>query len=117
LQSGEWLAEEAGPALGEEAELDRALRHYARRHRRALAEHDRICSAYSSGRKFNPAEKLLFRGAARDDALAGRFALAGERWIRPRQLLTPSMLGLMLRANLGRGRKAPGSPGAPSWSG
>jgi flavin-dependent dehydrogenase len=117
LQSGEWLAEETGPALGDEAELDRALRRYARRHRGALAEHDRFCSAYSSGRRFNPAEKLLFRGAARDDELAGRFALVGERWIKPRQLLTPSMLGLLLRANLGRGRKVPAPPGAPSWSG
>jgi flavin-dependent dehydrogenase len=116
LQSGEWLAEEAGPALGDEAELDRALRRYARRHRGALAEHDRFCSTYSSGRKFNPAEKLLFRGAARDDELAGRFALVGERWIKPRQLLTPSVLRLMLRANLGRGRQIPGPQGAPSWS-
>ena len=100
-----------GPALGDEAELDRALRRYARRHRKALTGHDRVCSAYSSGRRFNPAEKLLFRAAARDDELAGRFALFGERWIKPRQLLTPSMLGLMLRANLGRGRKVPGPPG------
>jgi flavin-dependent dehydrogenase len=114
LQSGEWLAEEAGPALDDEAELDRALRRYARRHHRALAEHDRFCSAYSSGRKFNPAEKLLFRGAARDDELAGRFALVGERWIKPRQLLTPNMLVLMLRANLGRGRQAVSTTGAPS---
>ena len=105
LQSGEWLAEEAGPALGDEAELDRALRRYARRHRGALAEHDRFCSAYSSGPQASIRPKSsLFRGAARDDELAGRFALVGERWIKPRQLLTPSMLGLMLRANLGRGR-------------
>ncbi len=116
LQSGEWLADEAGPALGDAAELDRALRRYARRHRVALAEHDRFCSAYSSGRRFNPAERLLFRGAARDDELAGRFALVGERWIKPRQLLTPSMLGLMLRANLGRGRQVPGPQRASSRS-
>ena len=34
LQSAEWLAEEAGPALGEERALDGALKRYARRHAR-----------------------------------------------------------------------------------
>jgi 2-polyprenyl-6-methoxyphenol hydroxylase-like FAD-dependent oxidoreductase len=102
FQSGEWLAEEAGPALADEAELDRALKRYARRHRKALIGHDRICSNYSTGRKFRPGEKVFFRAAARDDELAGRFALYGERWIKPTQLLTPSTLGLAIRANLRR---------------
>ena len=105
FQSGEWLAEEAGPALGDEAELDRALRRYARRHRRALTGHDRVCSAYSNGRRFNPRRKALLPRRARDDELAGRFALFGERWIKPRQLLTPSTFGLIVRANLSRDRK------------
>jgi 2-polyprenyl-6-methoxyphenol hydroxylase-like FAD-dependent oxidoreductase len=102
FQSGEWLAEEAGPALADRRALDRALKRYARRHRKALNGHDRICSNYSSGRSFRPGEKLFFRGAARDEELAGRFALYGERWIKPTQLLTPSTLGLAIRANLRR---------------
>jgi 2-polyprenyl-6-methoxyphenol hydroxylase-like FAD-dependent oxidoreductase len=102
LQSAEWLAEEAGPALADERELDRALKRYARRHRRALNGHDRICSNYSTGHKFRPGERLFFRAAARDDELAGRFALFGERWIRPTELLTPSTFGLAIRANLHR---------------
>jgi menaquinone-9 beta-reductase len=105
FQSGEWLAQEAGPALGDEVQLDRALRRYARRHRRELIGHDRACVRYSKGRRFDPVERLFFRAAARDDELAGRFALFGERWISPRQLLTPSTFGLTLRANLSRGKK------------
>ena len=104
LQTGEWLAEELGGVPAGDAEVDRALKRYTRRHRRRLAAHDRACSIYSSGRRFNPAERLLFRGAARDDELAGRFALFGERWIRPQELLTPATLALVVRANLGGGR-------------
>jgi flavin-dependent dehydrogenase len=105
FQSGEWLAEEVGPALADEADLDRALRRYARHHRKALTGHDRACTMYSKGRKFNPVERLFFRAAARDDELAGRFALFGERWIKPQDLLTPSTFALILRANLDRNRR------------
>jgi 2-polyprenyl-6-methoxyphenol hydroxylase-like FAD-dependent oxidoreductase len=105
FQSAEWLAEEAGPALGDEAELDRALSRYRRRHRRSLAAHDRVCCAYSTGHRFNPMERLFFRAAARDEELAGRFALFGERWIKPTALLAPSTIGLILRANLSRDRQ------------
>ena len=114
FQSGEWLAEAVGPALGSEEEIDLAVGRYARRHRRSLALHDRVCSAYSTGRRFNPAERLMFRGAARDDELAGRFALFGERWITPRELLTPSTLGLVIRANLSRDARPTGLRAHPS---
>jgi 2-polyprenyl-6-methoxyphenol hydroxylase-like FAD-dependent oxidoreductase len=120
LQSAEWLAEEAGPALGDERELDRALKRYARRHRKALNGHDRICTNYSSGRRFLPGEKLFFRAAARDEELAGRFALFGERWIKPTQVLTPSTLGLAIRANLRRDARPHGlraATGEPVGSG
>jgi glycine/D-amino acid oxidase-like deaminating enzyme len=89
-------------ALGDDRRVDRATRRYAKRHRRRLAMHDRVCSAYSTGRRFNPMEKLLSRGAARSDQLAGRFALYGERWVRPQGLLTPTTLALLVRANLAR---------------
>jgi menaquinone-9 beta-reductase len=101
LQSGEWLAEAVGPALGDGEEIDRALERYGRRHRRALAGHDRICSAFSKAHRLNPAERLFFRAAARDDVLAGRFALFGERWYGPRKFATPSTLGRIIAANLG----------------
>jgi menaquinone-9 beta-reductase len=102
FQSGEWLAEEVGPALGGDGGLARALARYARRHRKALAGHNRILSTYSDGHRFNSMERLFFRAAARDEELAGRVALYGERWIKPTELITPSTIGLMIRANLGR---------------
>jgi menaquinone-9 beta-reductase len=103
LQSGEWLADTVGSALkGGEAEVDDALRVYARRHRKALAMHEQLCSTYSAGKRFNPVEKLLYRGAARDEQLAARLALMGGRWITPQQLLTPGTLGKLLRVNLSR---------------
>jgi flavin-dependent dehydrogenase len=104
LQSAEWLAEAAGPALGDEARTDRALKSYARRHRKALAAHERISVAFSKARKITPPERLFFRAAARDDELAGTFALFGERWIKPQQMLTPSTFGRIVKANLSAAR-------------
>ena len=109
LQSAEWLADAVSPALGGgEAEVDGALKAYARRHRKGLAAHEKFCSAYSTGRKFNPVEKLLYRSAARDRELAGRMALMGGRWITPQQMLTPGTLGRILRVNLSRSRRPNG---------
>jgi menaquinone-9 beta-reductase len=113
LQSAEWLADEVGPALADGAGVDRALKAYARRHRRATSAHNALSASYSSGRGFNPLEKLLYRGAARDDELAGRLALFGERWIKPQQLLTPATVGRMLRVNL-RPTSQPHSTPAPT---
>ncbi len=73
FQSADWLAEEVGPALyGSDQELDRALRAYARRHRRELGAHHWLISDYSSARRFSPIEKLIYSTAARDTELAGR---------------------------------------------
>jgi flavin-dependent dehydrogenase len=114
FQTGEWLAEEVGPALDSETGLDRALSRYARRHRRSLAGHNRICSAYSSGHRFNPMERLFFRAAARDEELAGRFALFGERWIKPTALLTPSTIGLTIKANVSPAAQPSGLTAQPT---
>ncbi len=109
LQTAEWLADAVSPVLRDgEAEVDRALHAYARRHRRGLAEHEKLCSAYSKGRRFSPLEKLLYRAGARDRELAGRMALMGWRWITPHQMLTPSTLGRVLRINLSPTKRATG---------
>jgi len=90
LQSGEWLANAVAPVLeGSEADVDSALEQYARRHHTGLAAHEKFCSAYSTGHRFNPLEKLLYRAAARDRYLAGRMAEMGGRWITPPEMLTP----------------------------
>jgi menaquinone-9 beta-reductase len=109
LQSAEWLTDAVTPALtGGEAEVDGALDAYARRHHKGLAAHEKFCSAYSAGRTFNPMEKLLYRGAARDRELAGRMAKMGGRWITPQELLTPRTLGRVLRVNLAPSRRPNG---------
>lgn len=84
FQSADWLDEEVGAALvhGSDQELDRALGAYARRHRRELRTHHWLISDYSSGRCFNPIEKLVYSTAARDAELAGRVEDFGTRSIR-----------------------------------
>jgi hypothetical protein len=56
--------------------------------------------AFSKARRLNPAEKLFFRGAARDDQVAGLVALFGERWLTPQRVWTPRALARVLGANL-----------------
>jgi flavin-dependent dehydrogenase len=118
LQSAEWFADAVSPALGgTDAELDSALQAYARRHREGLEGHEKFCSAYSRGKRFNPAEKLLYRGAARDRELAGRMAEMGGRWITPEELMTPGTLALILRVNLSRAKRPRGlltQPASPA---
>jgi flavin-dependent dehydrogenase len=109
LQSAEWLAESVGPALkGDEAAVDRALAAYAARHRKGLDAHEKFCSAYSTGKRFNPGEKLLFRAAARDEVVAGRMAEMGGRWITPQAMMTPGTVGRILRVNLSRAKRPGG---------
>ncbi len=86
LQSAEWLADELGPRLAgspSDEELDAALDGYRRRHRRNLLGHYLLMSDYSTGRRTNAIERLLFSAAARDPRLAEDFAEFGTRSIRP----------------------------------
>jgi flavin-dependent dehydrogenase len=117
FQSGEWLADAVAPALangGAPAEVDAALDSYRRAHRKKLAAHEQFTSAYSTGRRFNPMEKLLYRAAARDEWLAGRMSLMGSRWITPQELLTPALLARVIRVNLSRRRAPVGLRRAPT---
>lgn len=106
FQSAEWLAESVGPSLsGGAEEVDAGLERYRKRHHAGLAAHEKFTSEYSTARRFNPMEKLLFRGAARDRMLAHRMMLMGERWIPPQKMLTPALIGRIIRVNLSRGRR------------
>jgi flavin-dependent dehydrogenase len=68
-------------ANGSDRELNRALKAYARRHRRELGAHHWFISDYSSGRRFSPLDKLVYSTAARDAELAGRVEDFGTRSI------------------------------------
>ncbi len=104
FQSAEWLADTVGPALrGGPDDVDAALERYRKRHRAGLAAHEKFTSAYSTGRRFNPMEKLLFRAAARDRRVAQRVTLMGERWIAPQKMLGLGTMARVIRVNLSRG--------------
>jgi pimeloyl-ACP methyl ester carboxylesterase len=82
FQSGEWLAQELGPALGgSDADVDAALARYGARHRRELLGHYLLMSDYATGRRLNGIEKVIFSGGARDQATADRFLAFGSRAI------------------------------------
>jgi flavin-dependent dehydrogenase len=116
LQSGEWLADALTPALQsrDDTAIDGALTAYAARHRKGLDAHEKFCSAYSTGHRFNPFERLLFRAAARDEQLAERMALMGGRWITPQQMLNPATIGRIVRVNLSRSRRPVGLKTRPA---
>src|SRR3954452_712404 len=73
FQSGEWLAEELGGALGTDASADAALDRYRKRHRRMLMGHQLMMSDYATGRRLSGVEKLIFSSAAKDRKLAEGF--------------------------------------------
>jgi menaquinone-9 beta-reductase len=91
FQSAEWLAEEAAGALVGGGDLDAALGRYRRRHR-ALRAHHLVSSDYSTGRRLNPIERLIFSAAARDAAMADHMEAFGTRNARGRSFLSPRAL-------------------------
>jgi flavin-dependent dehydrogenase/pimeloyl-ACP methyl ester carboxylesterase len=103
FQSGEWLAEELGPALAggaSEAGLDAALERYRKRHRRGLLGHYLATADYSTGRRFVPMERLLFSTGARDQKVANGFHAFGSRSIRPTDAEFARLLARGLRVGL-----------------
>jgi menaquinone-9 beta-reductase len=89
LQSGEWLADSVSPALRGIESLENGLRRYRRRHRRQLGTHARLIHDYSTGRKFDPVERLMISTAVRDPKAAALFEAIGTRRKTPPQMLLP----------------------------
>lgn len=86
LQSGEWLAQELGPALSgwsTDGQVDGAIDRYRKRHRRELMGHFLVTSDYATGRRFTPLERMLFSAASRDQQCAEGFTGFGTRSFRP----------------------------------
>jgi 2-polyprenyl-6-methoxyphenol hydroxylase-like FAD-dependent oxidoreductase len=92
LQAAEMLVDAAAPHLGSERRLDAALRRYRRRHRARLGGHHLMTSDFSTGRPFNPIEKLMFHAAVLDGRSADRFAAFGGRSIGVSRYLSPPAL-------------------------
>lgn len=98
LQSAEWLSQELGPGLagsGADAELDASLKRYASRHRHKLIGHFLLTSDYSTARRFNGLERLLFSAAAKDPLTAESVHAVASRSIGPTD---PQFVGMIARA-------------------
>ena len=106
FQSGEWLAAELAPAFNTvsctDADLDAGIERYRKRHRRALLGHFLITSDYSTGRRFNPMERLLFAAAARDGRCADGFAAFGGRSVRPNDREFARLVGRAIKVSARR---------------
>jgi 2-polyprenyl-6-methoxyphenol hydroxylase-like FAD-dependent oxidoreductase len=98
FQSSEWLAESVTPALQGNEPLEQGLERYRRRHKRELGAHAFFIHDYASGRKLNPAERLMFSAAARDPKTATVFDAFGTRQIRPQQAM-PRMIPRAVAVN------------------
>jgi 2-polyprenyl-6-methoxyphenol hydroxylase-like FAD-dependent oxidoreductase len=70
FQSAEWLVDETSGSLGDDQELDDALRRYRRKFAWRLGPHHLQIADFSTGRRFRPSERLTFRKAAADPAVA-----------------------------------------------
>lgn len=101
FQSGEWLADSVSPALRGLESLENGLRRYRKRHRRQLGMHARLIHDYSTGRKFDLAERLMMATAARDPQAAALFEAIGTRRRRPQEVLPP-MVKRMVAAHTRR---------------
>jgi 2-polyprenyl-6-methoxyphenol hydroxylase-like FAD-dependent oxidoreductase len=87
FQSAEWLAESVVPALQGTESLEQGLERYRRRHARELRGHAFFIHDYATGRKMNPAERLMFSAAARDPRTAELLEALGTRQGRPQEVM------------------------------
>jgi menaquinone-9 beta-reductase len=116
FQSAEWLADSVAPALAGSEPLERGLKRYRRRHRRELSAHAFLIHDYATGRRFNPAERILFAAAARDEKVAVNFDAFGTRQIKPGRMMAttvPRAIAVNLQHAVGSARR----PRVPAASG
>jgi menaquinone-9 beta-reductase len=99
FQSAEWLAEAAGNSLQRPNKLDRGLEAYARRHRLELAGHEFLISDFSTGRGYNPIERLMYSAAARDPVCGDHVLAFASRCIGVAAFLNPSALARAIWVN------------------
>jgi 2-polyprenyl-6-methoxyphenol hydroxylase-like FAD-dependent oxidoreductase len=115
LQSGEWLANSVAPAIRGEESLDRGLTRYRRRHARELRGHAFFIHDYATGRRFRPAERMMFSAAARDPKVATTFDELGTRRIKPGRMfvkIVPRSIAVNTRHALSRRRDDTRATGA-----
>lgn len=112
IASGSWLADAVGPVLvarGSDADVDRGLRRYRRKHVRRLAPHYLMTSEYANGRPLSPFEHALYGAGVRDQRVARAIHTVGGRTENPLRSISPSVL-LRVAAAAARGAGAPPAP-------
>jgi 2-polyprenyl-6-methoxyphenol hydroxylase-like FAD-dependent oxidoreductase len=87
FQSAEWLADAVRPALQGNEPLEKGLERYRRRHAKELRGHAFFIHDYSTGRRFNPGERMIWSAATRDPELALILESYGTRQIGPAQMM------------------------------
>ncbi|MFD4180047.1 NAD(P)/FAD-dependent oxidoreductase [Rhodococcus sp. NPDC058514] len=107
LQTAEWLSDAVATPLatGSDRQIDLAARRYQRRHRVRLWPHQYFAIDFSQHPRFNPMQRLLFAGAARDPWVADRFYAYGTRNRSPLVMFSPRMLARAARARRVGGMK------------
>jgi 2-polyprenyl-6-methoxyphenol hydroxylase-like FAD-dependent oxidoreductase len=88
FQSAEWLCDSVVPALQGDERLEKGLDRYRRRHTKELRGHAFFIHDYATGRRFNPAERMIWSAAARDREAATILDAYGTRQIGPSRMLS-----------------------------
>jgi menaquinone-9 beta-reductase len=89
FQTAEWLVDATSGVLADAAELDDALRRYARKFAWRLGPHHFVITDFSTGRKMTPLERLTFRKAPTDPVLLRAVGDVLTRERSPLRLLDP----------------------------
>jgi hypothetical protein len=90
------MADCVGPAL-QRGNVDAALEHYRKLHRRRLWLHHFMIADLSSGRPANPFERRMYKRALRDDVVMSAFEEVGSRRSSPAVIFRPRVLAHILR--------------------
>lgn len=100
FQTAEWLVDATAPALQSGADLDRALKAYAMRHRKQLGGHEFVIADFSKRYDFNLIERIMFRAASRDSEMAEHFFRFGMRIASLGEFLAPKAVLRAIWVNL-----------------
>jgi 2-polyprenyl-6-methoxyphenol hydroxylase-like FAD-dependent oxidoreductase len=92
LESAGWLADAVAGPLAAGEDLDVPLAAYRDRHRRRLRPEHYFLSDYSTGRRFNPVEKALYRAAAVDTTVARHLHYFGNKLITIREFMASPVM-------------------------
>lgn len=98
FESAEWLVDHTRTALLDRGDLDAALDSYCRAFRRRLGPHHWVIADFSSGRRLLALERMTFRAAAVDPAVARAVEEVTSRRRSPLRMFDPRLTAQVLRS-------------------